>query len=604
MAAARRVSVKAGERLIESLRRAGLEVQALCGGVGRCGRCKVKVVDGREVLRDPSGRELETLGAEAVEAGYRLSCLAVAEYDGEVEVYVPPHRVAGYRRLLMAGVEPEFPHIPAVLRKVVRIPKSTVGKPEPRDFMLLDALRKSGVEAFRVSYHALKELSEVEDESTVTVTVYLGEVVSVRKGGSTGCYGLAYDVGTTKLACYLVDLHGGRLLASASSHNPQSKFGEDVLSRVRYTMEGYERVLELQRLVVGEMNRLADEVCRKADVDVGDVCEVVAVGNTVMHHILLGLSPKGLGVSPYAPTTREAVTVRAAELGLKTGPETRVYMPPVVAGFIGSDAVADVVSSGMHKGDEIRLLIDVGTNTEIILGNREHLIACSCASGPALEGGHISCGMRAVEGAIEAVWIDKDTLDVGYKVIGDAKPVGVCGSGVVDAVASMFRAGVVDETGRIRRDVETDRLVFVDGKPGFVLAYPEETADGRPIVFTQRDVEEAILAKAAIRAGVEVLLKVSGVDVSEVHEVMLAGAFGTYMDPESAMLIGMYPRVPLDRVRFLGNSAGSGARAMLRSLEAREEAERVAGLIEYVELAARPEFREEFFRALYIPYRE
>jgi uncharacterized 2Fe-2S/4Fe-4S cluster protein (DUF4445 family) len=322
-----------------------------------------------------------------------------------------------------------------------------------------------------------------------------------------------------------------------------------------------------------------------------------------MHHLFLGIDPRYLALSPYPPAIRSSINIRTKDIGLKTNPGANVYVLPNVAGFVGADALADVLATEVYKLKPISIMIDVGTNTEIVLGNEQRIMACSCASGPAFEGGHIEFGMRAEPGAIESVYVDPSNLEPGFKTVGDARPRGICGSGIVDAVGAMLKVGIINKYGLINTRLN-HRRIRTDGVPQYVLSWKEENDAGRDLAVTQHDVQEIHLAKAAIYSGETILMKHMHVEPSEIRKVFLAGAFGTYVDPQSAVILGMYPDVPLERVQFVGNAAGSGARMALLSRDARENSDRIVQRIDYVELAADPSFQHEFTEALQLPHKD
>lgn len=353
------------------------------------------------------------------------------------------------------------------------------------------------------------------------------------------------------------------------------------------------------------MNSLAQKLCQTARIELEDMLEVMVVGNTAMHHIFFGIPPEHLAQAPYAPVVRNSLTVSPAHVGLSTYPFGKVSSLPNIAGFVGADAVADLIASGLYDDEQIGMMIDIGTNTEIIAGNKQRLISCSCASGPAFEGAHVSCGMRASTGAIERVWIDPETKEVRTRTIEDAAPRGICGSGIVDAVSQMFDAGIIDSSGKIMaspgaRRTRKGRI----GVPEFVLVRGEDSSSGEDIAITQHDVQEIQLAKAAIYTGVSILMERLSVKPADLSKVYAAGAFGTYVDASSAINIGMYPDVAGDRIEFIGNAAGSGARMCLRSVQMRDLADKLSREVEYVELAAEKNFQSEFAQAMFLPHRD
>ena len=598
-----------GTSLIEAARKAGAGVQSICGGKARCGKCTVVMRQGSELLSPVSEPEFKFLSQAELATGYRLACSALIIRAGSIIVDIPIETRVGRHRLLVEGIEVPTELSPVVKKFVVKMQKPTLVDVMPDMERLIEALKGSWeIEETHLDYEALKTLPQVvrDGDWTATLTMWGGQEVICVEAGSTShrLYGVAVDIGTTKLACYLVDLSTGKILATTSSPNPQISYGEDVISRIAYSSESAQHLAELQGYIVGGITKLILEACEKADVKPEEVYDMVVVGNTAMHHIFLNLNPKYVSLAPFPAVTGGSLNVKARSLGVRINTGAYVYTMPCVAGFVGADAIADMLATEIHRLNELSMCIDIGTNTEIMLGDERKLMACSCASGPAFEGAHVKHGMRAATGAIERVFIDPETLEVTYRTIEDAKPIGICGSATVDVVAEMLKAGVIDRSGKINTKLETARLRVKDNMPELVIAWGNETEGGDDITITQRDVREIQLAKAAIYTGASILMKKMRVKATDIKHVFIAGAFGTYVDPRSAKVIGMYPDVPLDRVKFVGNAAGSGARMALTSVKARRLAEEIRAKVEYLELGADPEFEGEFTKALFFPHLE
>ena len=413
--------------------------------------------------------------------------------------------------------------------------------------------------------------------------------------------GLAVDIGTTKLAAYLCDLQSGATLAQAGAMNPQISFGEDVISRIAWA-ENPSRRKTLQTCLVEALNQLAEVLCQQASqagypASPAHIVEVAAAGNTAMHHLFAGLEVRQLGVAPYAPAVSQALELPASELGLAVAPGAQVYLPPNIAGYVGADHVAMLLAAGEQLKNGPALAIDIGTNTEISLAQGGRLLACSCASGPAFEGAHIQDGMRAAPGAIERVQITGS--EVRLQTIEGQPPVGICGSGILDAIAQMLEAGLLNRRGALQAaHPSVQRLAAGGADLQFVLAAAGQTGHGQAIVLTRQDVTQIQLAKAAIRTGIEVLLAAAGVKAEALQSVVVAGAFGTYINLASALHIGMFPAIPLERFQQVGNAAGAGIRQMLISQQQRRQAEALARQVKYVELASQASFQGEFVKAL------
>jgi len=419
-------------------------------------------------------------------------------------------------------------------------------------------------------------------------------------------YGLAFDVGTTTVVGYLVDLPGGAVAATASGLNPQAAFGGDLISRIAFAQENPSNVRTLQTRIVRLLNGQIEELCSAAGISRDAIYKTVIVGNTVMHHLFLGIDPAPLGQAPYTPAVRSSLRLGAHETGLRLNPQVPVFLLPIVAGFVGADAVGMVLSTRLDASNEPRIAADIGTNGEVVLGSPDGLIACSAPAGPALEGGQIQCGMRGARGAMDQVQVGRD---VAYHVIGGGAPLGVCGSGILDAVAGMLDAGILDASGRLHPDPPASvsdairrRVVSSAGDvPAFILARGEETASGQDIVLTQADVRQVQLAKGAIRSAITMLERISGTPEGRIAELMLAGGFGNYLNVRSAIRIGLIPALPLDRISYVGNAAGLGAQMALVSETERRRADELAERIRHVSLATHPEYQQVFLEAVTFP---
>jgi uncharacterized 2Fe-2S/4Fe-4S cluster protein (DUF4445 family) len=387
-----------------------------------------------------------------------------------------------------------------------------------------------------------------------------------------------------------------------SIENSQMIFGDDIISRIAYAAQGTQKLLDLQRSVIRSINFLMTEARKEAHIRTRNIYEISVDGNTAMHHLFLGIDPKYLSLAPYVPVVKQSLDVRSKELRIRMNPRGYVHILPNVAGYVGADAVADVLSSGIHKTSKMSLLVDIGTNGELFAGNKEGLLSCSCAAGPAFEGAHIKHGIRASVGAIERIRIDPETLNVEYDTIGDAKPIGICGSGILDAVAELFKSGIINNRGRFTKSSST-RLQMQKNEREFTIAKKEETDTGIDITVTQQDIEEIQLAKAALHTGCAILMKRRGVTRNDIDQLLIAGAFGNYIDAESIRFIGLVPDVPVEKIKFVGNTALSGARMALLSQDARKTTEKLATWINYIELAADPDFKREYMFSTYLPYR-
>ena len=584
----RRGEFPEGITLLESARTLGIALQAPCGGQGKCGRCIVKVAQGE--VSPPTPTDHRFLSAGQIAQGYRLACQARPLTD--CRIYIPPESLSIAQRLQLEGQEIPAKPEPAIATFNLVLTPPTLNDLRSDAERVIQSLKVlHGVEA-SVDFAVLRELPErLRSEGwRLKAVVRKGEIIALLPPEATPL-GLAIDLGTTKIAAFLLDLESGRTLVAKGLMNPQIPYGEDVISRITHAIQKPEGAAELQKVVVEAINKAAEEMCAEVNANPSQIVEAVIVGNTAMHHLFLGLPVSQLGYAPYVPAVQRPLELKARELGLRIAPGAVVYMPPIIAGYVGSDHVASILAAGFDEIEGPALLLDIGTNTEICLAHQGKLTSLSCASGPAFEGAHITHGMRASPGAIESFTLEDD--EVKFQTIGGLPPVGLCGSGILDVVAQLRKAGVIDSSGRMGSH---QRVRKTDGQLSFVIA---ERGEGLPpIVFTQKDVREIQLAKAAIRAGIEVLLKERGLSPGELQEVVLAGAFGTYLRPESALEIGMLPKLPAERIRQIGNAAGAGARAVLISTKMRAKAEKLAQQVEYIELAAVPNFAEIFAKAI------
>jgi len=553
----------------------------------------------------PSETEQEHLSSDELSSGVRLACQVRAQ--GAIEMLVPRESAVARVRLQMEGIERKVKPLPLVKKYFIKLQRPTLGSLEPDLERLRRSLPEDNVRHCSLPLEILRLLPEVLRNANwnTTATVWnKREILDVEAGDMTNaCYGLAVDIGTTKMVCYLVNLTDGKTVTVSSMVNPQVLYGDDVIARIAHALKGEKEKEELQERVLEGVNQLIAECCSKHGINARQIYEATMVGNTAMHHLLLGVSPRHLALSPYVPAVKGSLNLKAKELGLQVSPYANVYFLPVIAGFVGSDCVADILASRIFREEDICLLLDIGTNTEVVVGNKKRLLACSCASGPAFEGAHIKHGMKASSGAIESVQIDPETLEVRFRTIDDGEPRGLCGSGIVDIVAGMVRARIIDENGTIRRDADTARIrVSKNGVREFIVVQTGEE-EAEDIVVTQEDIRKIQLAKAAIRTGISILMQEMNVELEQIGRVYMAGAFGSYVDPSSARMIGMIPSVPLSIVTSVGNAAGTGARMALVSSKARRTCERISRSVEYIELATHSNFRSTFAESLRFPYR-
>jgi len=577
------------QNLLECARQLSVDIVSICGGIGNCDRCKVQVIAGK--VSRPTLEEEAELSPSELEQGYRLACQTFPESD--VKLHVPPESLTAPQRTQIEGLEVDVKPAPLVRGLEAHLTPPTLGSPQADAQNLWGALAAHGVEGGTIDFQVQQTLSTQIRENNWQVNVALREDEIVAIGApSTRWLGLAVDIGTTKVAGYLIDLKSGKTLASKGLMNPQISYGEDVVSRIVAASKSPADAAKLQSLLSEALSQLAADLCAETDTKPSEIVEAVVVGNTAIHHLFLGLPVKQLGLSPYVPTIDTAVDVKARELGLKIAPGAYVHLLPNIAGYVGADHVAMLLAARLAEADQTSLAIDIGTNTEICLNHKGVMTSVSCASGPAFEGAHIKFGMRAAPGAIEHVRLDEGRLEV--QTIGGEAPVGICGSGLLDVVAQLRQNEVIERSGKmVAHPLVRDR----DGKPEFVLAERQGLDD---ITLSQKDVRELQLAKAAIRLGIQALVEAEGLSENDLEQVIIAGAFGTFIDVKSAITIGMLPDLPLERFTQVGNAAGTGARLALISKTEREKADEIARRDNYIELAKIPNFNRKFAEATYL----
>jgi uncharacterized 2Fe-2S/4Fe-4S cluster protein (DUF4445 family) len=590
----RRGKCQGDESLLACARRLGVGISSICGGKGTCHSCRVRLLSG--TASKPASHETQLFTSQEIKEGWRLACQTYPASD--VKLTVPPESMTAPQRVQVEGLEITVSPEPPVCVYHLKLAGPSIKSPEADADRLLEALkRQCQVPCQRVDINVLRTLSDRlrSWHWECRAAVRNDELVALLPG--TGrLLGLAIDLGTTKIAGYLVDLSDGRTLAARGAMNPQISYGEDIISRITHVVQSPDEALSMQKLAVEAINGLGADLCAEVGASTEEIVEAVVVGNTAMHHLFLGLPVRQLALSPFVAAVSRALEVKAGDLGLRLALGTYVYLLPNIAGFVGADHVAMLLATEAWRLKGPVLAIDIGTNTEVSLAVNGQITATSCASGPAFEGGHIKDGMRAATGAIERLRIADGSIQ--YQTIGQAPPVGICGSGILDALSQLYLAGIIDAGGRIKDShlrVRTEK-----GQREFVLVSEEEREGQSAITITQHDVRELQLAKAAIRSGIQALLEANGCSEEEIEQVIIAGAFGTYIDVASAVNIGMLPSLPSGRFRQAGNAAGMGAKLALVSLSQRAEAQAIASRVKYIELASAPEFERTFVQTSYL----
>jgi uncharacterized 2Fe-2S/4Fe-4S cluster protein (DUF4445 family) len=589
-----RAKCHAKESLLACARRLGVGVNSICGGRGTCHTCRVQVVNG--TVSRPTRNEREAFTPQELKHGWRLACQTYP--TGNVRLVIPAESMTAPQRVQVEGLEIRAIPEPAVRAYDVRLSAPSLKFPRADGDRLLKELNRQ--QKLRCTKIYIGALRAIPDQLRSwkwkgQAVVRNREVVAMLRPKSRQL-GLAVDLGTTKVAAYLADLINGRTLAAKGVINPQTSYGEDIISRINRAAASPDDAVQLQKLAVDAINGLCIELCAEGHVNPEEIVESVVVGNTAMHHLLLRLPVKQLALSPFVPAIGRALDIRAGELGMNIAPGAYVHLLPNIAGFVGADHVSMLLATDAWQAEETTLAVDIGTNTEVSLICKGKITATSCASGPAFEGGHIKYGMRAGAGAIERLRMDDGRIQ--YQTVDSAPPVGICGSGMLDAIAQLYLGKIIDEGGRMIE--HQPRVRSRGGQREFVLVSRDERKGKHAITIAQRDVRELQLAKAAIRTGIQVLLESAGCAEDDIKRVIVAGAFGTYIDVASALAIGMLPPLPLDRFRQVGNAAGMGARLALISLKSRRRAQAIASRVRYIELADSPNFQSIFMQASFL----
>ena len=591
-----------GTSILEAAAQAGHILETPCGGVGKCGKCLVRVTGGTP----PAATETErrTLGLKKTEEGYRLACQCRATSPLTIEIPDSSLFQTG-QKILQHSAGGPISVRPRTVKKFVKPgPPSREGPASDMESL------KAAVGAAKIDITVMQSMPDMLRDSgwEVTATTIDDRLIDLEPGNTAGrCFGVAFDVGTTTLVGILVDLMSGAELAITSEVNPQTSFGDDVVSRIKLCRETPDGLARLREAILRSINAMIGRLQKQAGVERRFLYEAVFAGNTTMQQILCGISPRALGEIPFAPAFREPIRVKASDLDVAINPRGDVHVLPQIGGFVGGDTVAGIIAARLDRIKEPALLVDVGTNGEIVLSHNGRLTATSVAAGPAFEGARIVHGMRGTTGAIEKV-----VLDGGLRmnVIGNVKPKGICGSGLIDATAELLRTGAIDFTGRILAPEELPpetpewvrrRLVENSGSYDFVLADESETATRKPIVLCQRDIRELQLANGAIRAGITLLLSNAGLKPEDLGVILLAGAFGNFIRRRNARRIGMFPPVPCEKIRYVGNTASLGAKMVLLSRAEEQYAAEVAVRTSHLDLSLDPEFQSAFSAAMLFP---
>jgi len=651
----RRGNVPKGVTLIEASRLLGVDIESLCGEKKVCGKCIVRIEEGHfekynvvssmKNVSEWQKEEDKFINKEGKAKGLRLGCVATVQ--GDLLVFVPEESRAGKQVVSKKARDIHIDHDPAVKLYCVEVEPPTFEEPTGDFERICRQLEKEyGLKDLRVDIFALRQLPTAlrEGDWKVTVSVWNDqEVIRVRPGKIEHYYGLAIDVGTTTVAAYFCDLATMEVVDTVTLMNPQCKYGEDVMARITFHMTTENGLERMSDDIIEGLNWLIDEAIKNTYppkkkvkkpkdyegpdeyVEVpeegrtylrltrDDIEDITLGGNTAMHHILLKLNPEYVGLAPFPPVIHHSLDIKARDLGININTSSYVFVLPNEAGFVGADNVGVLIAEEPYKSEEIQLIIDIGTNGELVFGNKDKMISSSCATGPALEGAQLAFGMRAAPGAIERIKIDPKTHEVDYKVIGrdawrqysepkDMKCKGICGSGILDVLAELYTAGIITKSGVFSQDNKSNRFRRNPdtNQPEFVLAWAEETSIGKDVVITQRDVRQIQLAKGALHAGCKLMMRRMNMD--KMDKVKIAGAFGTHVDREKALIMGLFPDCEIEKILSVGNAAGDGCRAALLNRKKRDEANWVSRNVEYIELTVEKDFQKQFMEAMQIPH--
>ena len=605
--------------IYDALSQAGVRINSLCGGKGTCGKCRIMIQKGFQHLKDPSNSELEKLAQNDIEKGWRLACqvkldpLKIEKSKNNplnIRIFLPDEILIEDFKILTSGIEKKIELLPNINKVHFNVQKPSLNEPIPDFERILGSQQSMLKTPIHIEHDVLKLLPDIlrNKDHDITLTFKENQTIIDIESGDTSqdCFGIAFDIGTTTIVGYLMNLNDGKTYSVSSTLNPQTAFGEDVVTRITYVRDTPKGLGNLNNLVVDALNKIIEKTSKEAKVSISNIYEATIVGNSVMHHLFLGINPSYIGLSPYVPAIQTGLNIASHSLGLNMARNGNTFILPLIAGFVGADTIGVITSSEIDKEKDLTLAIDIGTNGEIIIGNKDLLVTGSCAAGSALEGAHISNGMRAAAGAIDSVKIDPKTFSVEYTTIKDKKPMGICGSGLIDAVAEMLRSKIITRSGHFNKEfIDHERFLKKEKNFEFLLAPKDATSIGKPIVISQKDIREIQMAKGAFYSGTNLILHYlnhTRGKVHQIHQIFLAGAFGNYIDKKNAKFIGMIPDISDEKIYQIGNAAGMGAQHCLINTKLRQKTQELLKKIEYVEIAVQENFQREYAEAMYFPH--
>lgn len=608
------IEVSRDYNLKQAILDCGLEVESSCGGVGTCGKCLVKVIDGNVF-----SKKTKFIDIKDRENGYVLSCTAKIKSDLVIQIPEFKKSKTGIekgtfsidKQKRYAGVsENELSEIeikPWIIKETIEIEKPKLGYNTSDLYRLRKSLKNSlNIEEINIPINILRKLPFILREkgwkATATIDKRINTLVNIKAGEEQkNNFGIAMDIGTTTLVLYLVDLRDGKIVGSASDYNPQIKFGEDIINRIVYSLKKY-GLSKLRSVLISTINNLICELISNSGIDPEDVSIFMIAGNSTMMHIFYGIPPKFIREEPYITVANKFPEINAAEAGIKSIKNATVYSIHGVASYIGGDIASGISATHMSESEDLTLFLDLGTNGEMVVGNCDWMIGCSCSAGPAFEGGGVKCGVRAVDGAIEKVLIDQDTFKCEFEVIGSSKTVGICGSGLLDIMGEMFLKDVIDRKGKFNKDIKNPYLRCIDNDWQYVIIEGKESGTGKDIYISEVDIDNLMRAKAAIYSGIKTLLEEVGLSIHDIKKIYIAGGLGKNLNIQNAILIGMLPDISLDKYFFLGNTSVTGAYLSLLSENKYNQTDEIAHKITYLELSINMKFIDKYIAGLFLPY--
>ncbi|MFX1327437.1 MAG: ASKHA domain-containing protein [Promethearchaeota archaeon] len=617
----RRIYFSKNNSLYEILTDLKIPIRSLCGGLGTCGKCKILIQNGREYLSPLTNAEKKLLNKDEIVNGWRLACEIKLDKDNiqflekisppQFRIFMPSEFLLREFNILTSGVSKGIKTQPAIKKVYLEVKKPSLDEPYS-DFERIQTALCSNIPTLKkynnieINFDLLNNIPLLlrENDHKITLVLWKDSKIIACEPNNTieENFGIAFDIGTTTIVGYLINLNNGKIYSVDSKLNSQTAYGEDLITRLTYIKENDENLHKLNSLIINDLNDIIKGTCKKADIKPSQIYEATVVGNSVMHHIFLKLDPVNIGLSPFIPVIQKSLNIKAKDLNLNISQNGNVYTAPIIAGYVGADTMGVILASEIYTEKKLTLAIDIGTNGEIIVGNNKILAVGSCAAGSALEGAHIGDGMRAAAGAIDSVEIDPKTFEITYTTIKNRKPIGICGSGLVDIIAEMLRSKILTRSGNFNREfLSHKRFIKTHKKLEFIIAKKEETSLEREITISQSDIRQIQMAKAAFYSGLRIIMLNLKKNL-KIEQIFLAGAFGNYINAQNAKFIGMIPDIENHKIFQIGNAAGIGAQYCLLNRDIRDKAQQLLKKIKYIEIAINKAFQNEYAEAMYFPH--